>query len=105
MIFFMDLNVASAFPLLCGYIGDEVMCWNPKSFENCWKSLDVNWGPLSDQIMSEAAVQQKALRHAVMRREVVVLWPVWMMSGLSEWQSIMMRKSRPAYEQKSTASS
>ena len=67
MILFMDLTVASAFPLLCGYIGDEVMCRNPQLFENCWKSLDVNWGPLSDQTMSGAPVRQKALRSAVMR--------------------------------------
>ena len=103
MILFIDLTVASAFPLLCGYIGEEVLWRNPHSFENSWKSLDVNWGPWSDQTMSGAPVRQKALRSAVMRRGVVVLWPMWMMSGQSVWQSTMMRKSCPAYEQKSTA--
>ena len=74
------------------------MCQNPSR-------LNVNWRPLSDQTTSGAPVRKKALRCAVMRWEVVVLWPIWMMSDQSVWQSTMMRKSRPAYEQKSTASS
>ena len=64
MSFFIDLTVASAFPLLCGYIGDDVMCQNP---ENSWNNLDVNWGPWSDQTMSGAPVRQKALRRILMR--------------------------------------
>ena len=31
MIFFIDFTADSALPLLCGYVGDDVMCWNPHS--------------------------------------------------------------------------
>ena len=76
MILFIDLTVASTFPLLCGYVGEEVMCWNPHSLEKSQNGLDVNWGPWSDQMMSGAPVRQKALRRVVVRWEVVVLRPI-----------------------------
>ena len=38
--FFIDFTVASFFPLLCGYCGDDVRCWKPyrlvKSFGIAW---------------------------------------------------------------------
>ena len=44
-VFFMDFTVASFFPLLYGYCGDDVRCWKPYCLVKSWNSLDVNCGP------------------------------------------------------------
>ena len=31
-----------------GYLGELVMCWNPKVLANSWISPELNCGPLSD---------------------------------------------------------
>ena len=35
--FFINFTVASALPLLCGYRGDDVMCWKPHCCANLWR--------------------------------------------------------------------
>ncbi len=57
--------------LLCGYVGDDVLCRNPQNV------LDVNCGPWSDHIMiSGAPERQKAFLGVVMSLGEVVLWPL-----------------------------
>ena len=51
MILFIDLTVASTFPLLYGYVGEEVISWNPHSLEKSQNGLDVNgWLALAARI-------------------------------------------------------
>ena len=41
------LTAFSAFPLDCGYRGDDVTCLKDQTFANLANSSDANWGPLS----------------------------------------------------------
>jgi hypothetical protein len=66
--FFMDFTVALIFPLLCGYVGVDVICRNPHVLAKSWNDLAINWGPWSDQKISGTPVRQNDwLRIAVKR--------------------------------------
>ena len=76
--FFMDFTIASAFPLLWGYLGDEVTCSKPHCFANFWKTWDVNCGPWSVHTLSGAPVQQNDdLRDDTSFSVVVLVIIVW----------------------------
>ena len=101
VIFFIDLTVASDFPLLCWYFGEDVWWWNPHFVENPLNDLDVNCGPSSDPIASV---------HLFGRiLQGVSDWAWWQWCHVScewclanRWQLMTIRKSCPAREQKST---
>ena len=44
----VSLTACSAFPLLWGYPGEDVLCSNSQLLQNALNSSDENWGPLSE---------------------------------------------------------
>ena len=62
-------------PLLCRYLGEDILCVNLHYVAKVLNALAVN-GPLSDQRMSGTAVRQKVCLNAVMRQCVQVFWPI-----------------------------
>ena len=84
MIFFMDLTVASAFPLLWGYLGEEVTCLKPHCFAKSGKALEVNCGPWSVHILSGTPKRQNDEFRDDVSRVVVVLVVIGVISGQSE---------------------
>ena len=84
MSFFIDFTVASALPLLCGYSGEDVMCWNPQDMAKSLNALEVNCGPWSDQKMSGTPARQNDALRVAVRAAVVVLLPMMVISGQSE---------------------
>ena len=77
---FMGFTVASALPLFWGYLGDNMIHWNPHCLVNSLNSLDMNCGPWSDQ---NILLWQKDPLRALVRWGVEVLWPIGIMSGQS----------------------
>ena len=82
--FFIDLTVASALPLLCGYSGEYIVCRKPQVAAKSLNALDVNCGPWSDQNTSRTPVRQNDALSAEVRAVVVVLLPMGIMFGQSE---------------------
>ena len=65
-----------------------MLCLKPHCLAKLWNAWAVN---SSDHRTSGTAVQQNICRSAEIRRGVVVLWPIGMISGKSVWQSTRIK--------------